>query len=74
MNLDEIFGFVSDFSKESHGKTDYYKNELFIMGVEPSFAPLTFVQKSMPELEVVKLQKEYGTYKETSPLLADEEE
>ena len=57
MNLDEIFGFVSDFSKESHGKTDYYKNELFIMGVEPSFAPLTFVQKSMPELEVVKLQK-----------------
>ena len=57
MNFDEINNFVEEFSKESHGRTDYYKSELFIMGGDSNFVPISFVKKTDHEVEVVALQK-----------------
>jgi len=48
MDLKRLFEEISVFSKEKHGSTDYYKEELFVMGEsENEFAPLKYLIKKL---------------------------
>lgn len=50
---------VEEFSKGVHGNTDYYKDPIFIVGVDKeNFAPLGFLNKSLDEITLNSLQKD----------------
>ncbi|PIP95221.1 MAG: hypothetical protein COW00_13805 [Bdellovibrio sp. CG12_big_fil_rev_8_21_14_0_65_39_13] len=52
MDLKRLFEEISVFSKEKHGSTDYYKEELFVMGEsENEFAPLKYLIKKLDFLQ-----------------------
>jgi hypothetical protein len=54
MNLEELFRQIGDFSKETHGSSNYDKEELFVMGSsEKEFAPLKYLAKNLPELQEI---------------------
>ncbi len=60
MNLEKIYREVETFSKETHGSSDYYKEEIFVRGEgEQQFAPLKFLVKKIEDLG-----DEKGLYKE----------
>lgn len=46
MNLENLNKLIEDFSKETHGSTDYFKESIFVRGGElDEFAPLKFLCK-----------------------------
>lgn len=48
MDLKRLYEEISVFSKEKHGNTDYFKEELFVMGAsEGEFAPLKYLIKKL---------------------------
>lgn len=54
MDIQKLNEEIHLFSLETHGSTDYDKEENFVMGNDPTeFAPLRFLQKKFPELKDV---------------------
>jgi len=52
MNLEDLFDKIREFSKETHGSSNYDQDELYVMGQEESeFAPLNYLCK---KINVVK--------------------
>lgn len=52
MNLEEIYHEIEVFSKESHGSSDYHKDELYVRGQNPKeYAPLRYLKKKLESLE-----------------------
>lgn len=48
LNLEQLFAEVKEFCKETHGSSDYDKDELFVMGQEKGeFAPMTYLVKKL---------------------------
>lgn len=47
MNIDNVFEFVDDFNKGTHGTTDYFKDTIFVVKGAGSFAPLSFLKKKV---------------------------
>lgn len=61
MNFDALFQQVEEFSKETHGSSDFHTDELFVMGQNAeSFAPLKFLSKHLPELKNADDLVEHG--------------
>ena len=51
MNLESLNKTIEDFSKETHGSTDYFKELIFVRGQQPDqFAPLKFLCKKHESL------------------------
>lgn len=51
MNLEVLNREIKDFNKETHGSTDYDKDEIYVMGESPSeFAPLKYLSKKIEGL------------------------
>ena len=54
MDIQKLNEEIHLFSLETHGSTDYDKEENFVMGNDPTeFAPFRFLQKKFPELKDV---------------------
>jgi hypothetical protein len=50
MSLENLYQCVENFSKETHGSSDYYKETVFVKGEkEDEFAPLKFLFKKVEE-------------------------
>jgi hypothetical protein len=48
MNIEKLFTEIHSFSEETHGSTDYHKDEIFVQGNdEKSFAPLKYLSKKL---------------------------
>lgn len=48
MNLEELYTEIEVFSKETHGSSNFYAEEIFVMGQDISeFAPLKYLCKKM---------------------------
>ena len=51
MKLEAIYHEIETFSLETHGSTDFYKDEIYVMGGEgKDFAPYTYLQKKVENL------------------------
>lgn len=51
MNLEVLNREIKDFNQETHGSTDYDKDEIYVMGESPSeFAPLKYLSKKIEGL------------------------
>lgn len=51
MKLEAIYHEIETFSLETHGSTDLYKNEIYVMGEEgKNFVPYTHLQKKVDNL------------------------
>jgi len=57
--LKTLFDQVENFCKETHGSSEYYKDESYIVGENNTFAPLSYLCKKEPWLkspdELIKL-------------------
>ena len=52
MNVKELYREIEVFSEETHGSSDYDKNEIFVMGVtNKQFAPLKYLKKKLEFLD-----------------------
>jgi hypothetical protein len=52
MKLDNIMNEVKAFCAETHGSTDYYKDETFVRGADSSqYAPMSYLKKKMESLK-----------------------
>ena len=50
---------VEEFSQGAHGNSDYYKDEVFILGAnKEEFSPLSFILKNLEDVSLKSLQKE----------------
>ncbi len=46
MDLTTLYALINDFCRETHGSSDYHKDQVFVQGESSShFAPLTFLMK-----------------------------
>ncbi len=55
MDVQKINEEIKIFSSETHGSTDYDKEENFVIGENPDeFAPFKYLQKKFPELKEVQ--------------------
>ncbi len=58
---EKIFSLLEEFNKETHGRTDYDKDEVFVMSEDSkSFAPLSFLQKNDAEIEGPHSLQKFG--------------
>ena len=67
MNLEVLNREIEDFNKETHGSTDYDKDEIYVMGESPSvFTPLKYLIKKIEGLssarDLLKLGLVHDTY------------
>ena len=67
MNLEVLNREIKDFNQETHGSTDYDKDEIYVMGESPNeFAPLKYLIKKIEGLsksrELLKLGLVHDTY------------
>jgi hypothetical protein len=61
MDLKRLYEEVRDFSKDKHGSSDYYKEELFVMGeTAQEFAPLKYLIKKLDFLGDQKALQKVG--------------
>ncbi|MBT3586771.1 MAG: hypothetical protein HN509_17805 [Halobacteriovoraceae bacterium] len=52
MDSVELYKEITEFSKETHGSTDYDSDTIFVMGQErDQFAPLKYLQKKLDSVE-----------------------
>lgn len=55
MFVDELFEEIKEFSKETHGSSNYYSDEIFVMGHDfENFAPLKYLQKKFEKITGVE--------------------
>jgi hypothetical protein len=47
MSLDKVQGALATFNEQTHGKTDYYKDTVYVMSDENNYAPLSFLKKKI---------------------------
>jgi hypothetical protein len=50
MNLDELFNLIEEFTRETHGSTNYDKDTHFVEGKDKAFAPLSFLVKKLDSI------------------------
>lgn len=67
MNLEVLNQEIRNFNQETHGSTDYDKDEIYVMGESPKeFAPLKYLIKKIEALtksrELLKLGLVHDTY------------
>ncbi|MBP9673627.1 MAG: hypothetical protein KBD63_00900 [Bacteriovoracaceae bacterium] len=48
---EKIFQLAEEFTKTPHGSSDYYKDEVFVMGEKESFLPVNYIFKNIPEIK-----------------------
>ncbi len=54
MDIQKLNEEIRLFSSETHGSTDYDKEENFVIGDSPSeFAPMRYLQKKFPEFKEI---------------------
>ncbi len=52
MDIEKLNEEIKIFSSETHGSTDYDKEENFVIGLDPKdFAPFKYLQKKIPEIK-----------------------
>lgn len=52
MDRERLFQLVHEFCQETHGSTDYGKDEIYISGnSDDQFAPISFIRKKYPEIQ-----------------------
>lgn len=58
---EKVFALAEEFSKDSHGRTTYDRDEFFVMGVSTSvFVPFSYLQKKIEGLNSVDQLLEIG--------------
>jgi hypothetical protein len=58
---EKIFELATEFSKETHGSSDYDKEQCFVMGETPEeYVPLSYLQKKLPEIASLNKIHEIG--------------
>ncbi|MBK24169.1 MAG: hypothetical protein CME70_09235 [Halobacteriovorax sp.] len=67
MNLEVLNREIKDFNQETHGSTDYDKDEIYVMGESPNeFAPLKYLVKKIEGIstprDLLKLGLVHDTY------------
>ncbi len=60
-----------EFNKESHGSTNYYRDEVYIKG-DDSYCPLSFLQKKNDRLSDIKEILQFGLVQDDLDFLEDE--
>lgn len=50
----KIFDLVREFSSGSHGASNYDKEDVFIMGEDEGFVPLSYLAKKIPEVKSIQ--------------------
>lgn len=52
MNADALFQEITEFCRETHGSSNFHKDELFVRGLKDGeYAPLSYLVKKFPELK-----------------------
>lgn len=52
MNIDALFQEIAEFSRETHGSSNFDKDTTFVRGEKTTdFAPMTYLYKKFPELK-----------------------
>ncbi len=71
---EQVYQLAEEFSKETHGRTDYDKENIFAMGSDTHrFVPFSFLQKSIPELEHPTQLQEIGFIYSSHSFLENED-
>lgn len=52
MNLDKLYEEITEFCRETHGSSNFHKDEIYVRGRGASeFAPLSYLIKKIPEIK-----------------------
>ncbi len=74
MEVEFIFKEIEEFSKNTHGSSNYDKDEIYLIGEKTGeFAPLSYIQKKFPEFKEINNLIAMGFIYQCLDMQSDEE-
>jgi hypothetical protein len=74
MSTDVLFQEITEFCRETHGSSNFHKEEIFVKGkASGEYAPLSFLSKKLPELSSAKSLMAQGFVYDSYELTGNED-